>query len=99
MFGDTLHLWTQIVGKVRLGLMPMINHWWQVRRYVSARGLTTSLMPAGARGVDPQSIAWSNSARASAHQARRRSKRAIPPIEFHISMKFWSPASIRRSRN
>jgi hypothetical protein len=49
---DTLHLWTQIVGKVRLGLAPMINHWWQVTLYVSARGLTTSLMPVGDRGLE-----------------------------------------------
>jgi hypothetical protein len=49
---DTLHLWTQIVGKVRLGLMPMINHWWQVPLYVSSRGLTTSLMHTGDRGVE-----------------------------------------------
>jgi Family of unknown function (DUF5996) len=49
---DTLHLWTQIVGKVRLGLTPMINHWWQVPLYVSARGLTTSLMHAGDRGLE-----------------------------------------------
>src|SRR5216683_6895008 len=41
---DTLHLWTQVVGKVRLALEPMVNHWWQVPLYVSARGLTTSLM-------------------------------------------------------
>ncbi|HKA83029.1 MAG TPA: DUF5996 family protein, partial [Acidimicrobiales bacterium] len=33
---DTLHMWIQIVGKVRLGLTPMINHWWQVPLYVSA---------------------------------------------------------------
>jgi len=43
---DTLHLWTQIVGKVRLALSPMMNHWWQVPLYVSSRGLTTSLMHA-----------------------------------------------------
>jgi hypothetical protein len=49
---DTLHMWMQIVGKVRLGLMPMINHWWQTTLYVSARGLTTSLMPAGDRGLE-----------------------------------------------
>jgi Family of unknown function (DUF5996) len=49
---DTLHMWTQIVGKVRMALMPMVNHWWQVTLYVSARGLTTSLMPAGDRGVE-----------------------------------------------
>jgi hypothetical protein len=49
---DTLHMWTQVVGKVRLALEPMINHWWQVTLYVSARGLTTSLMPAGDRGLE-----------------------------------------------
>jgi hypothetical protein len=42
---DTLHLWTQVVGKVRLALAPMVNHWWQVPLYVNARGLTTSAMP------------------------------------------------------
>jgi uncharacterized protein DUF5996 len=41
---ETLHRWTQIVGKVRLALEPMVNHWWQVPLYVSSRGLTTSLM-------------------------------------------------------
>jgi Family of unknown function (DUF5996) len=49
---DTLHLWTQIVGKVRMALEPMTNHWWQVPLYVSARGLTTSLMHAGHRGLE-----------------------------------------------
>ena len=39
---DTLHRWLQIVGKVRLGLTPLVNHWWNVPLYVSARGLTTS---------------------------------------------------------
>src|SRR6187549_1403485 len=42
---DTLHLYTQIVGKVRLANEPLINHWWNSTLYVSARGLTTSLMP------------------------------------------------------
>jgi hypothetical protein len=37
----TLHMWTQIVGKVRLKLSPLINHWWNVPLYVTARGLTT----------------------------------------------------------
>jgi hypothetical protein len=49
---DTLHLWTQVVGKVRLALEPMINHWWQVPLYVSARGLTTSLMHHRGRGLE-----------------------------------------------
>lgn len=43
---DTLHMWTQIAGKVRLALTPYVNHWWQVPLYVSARGLTTSAIPA-----------------------------------------------------
>ena len=47
---DTLHLWTQIVGKTRLALAPMVNHWWNVPLYVSARGLTTSRIPYGTAG-------------------------------------------------
>ena len=43
----TLHMWTQIVGKVRLALSPPVNHWWQVPLYVSPRGLTTSAVPYG----------------------------------------------------
>ncbi len=43
----TLHLWTQIVGKVRLRLTPWVNHGWQVPFYVTARGLGTSPIPAG----------------------------------------------------
>jgi hypothetical protein len=42
---DTLHMWTQIVGKVRLALAPHVNHWWQVALYLSARGLTTGAIP------------------------------------------------------
>ena len=49
---DTLHLWTQVVGKVRMALEPMVNHWWHVTLYVSASGLTTSLMHAGGRGLE-----------------------------------------------
>jgi hypothetical protein len=49
---DTLHLWTQIVGKIRLALEPMVNHWWQVPLYVNAVGLTTSLMPYGTGGLE-----------------------------------------------
>jgi len=48
----TLHIWTQIVGKVRLGLTPLVNHWWNVPLYVTARGLTTSRMPCGDRSVE-----------------------------------------------
>jgi hypothetical protein len=44
---SALHLWTQIVGKVRLALTPWLNHSWQVPLYVTARGLTTSPIPVG----------------------------------------------------
>jgi hypothetical protein len=42
---DTLHMWTQIVGKTRLALSPLQAHWWNVPLYVSARGLSTAAMP------------------------------------------------------
>lgn len=41
----TLHLWTQIVGKIRLKLEPLVNHWWNVALYVTPLGLTTAAMP------------------------------------------------------
>jgi uncharacterized protein DUF5996 len=46
----TVHMWTQIVGKVRHALSPLMNHWWEVPLYVSPRGLTTSSIPY-ARGI------------------------------------------------
>jgi uncharacterized protein DUF5996 len=49
---QALHLRTQIVGKTRLALSPMENHWWQVAFYLTARGLTTSPMPAGGRTLE-----------------------------------------------
>jgi hypothetical protein len=42
---ETLHMWTQMVGKVRMALTPPVNHWWHVPLYVNARGLTTSAIP------------------------------------------------------
>jgi hypothetical protein len=44
----TLHLWTQIIGKIRLARTPWLNHSWHIALYVSARGLTTSPIPNGA---------------------------------------------------
>lgn len=48
----TLHMWSQIVGKVRLSLTPLMNHWWNVPLYVSARGLTTSRISYGERSFE-----------------------------------------------
>jgi hypothetical protein len=50
----TLHMWTQIVGKVRLALAPHVNHWWQVPLYVNSRGLTTSAIPYAGRTFEVQ---------------------------------------------
>jgi hypothetical protein len=47
---DTLQLWTQIVGKIRMVRTPLASHWWNVPLYVTARGLSTSMIPAGRRG-------------------------------------------------
>jgi len=49
---DTLHIWMQMVGKTRLAFTPLVNHWWNVTLYVTARGLTTSAIPYGGRIFD-----------------------------------------------
>jgi len=48
---DTLHMFMQVVGKTRIALTPVQNHWWNVPFYVTARGLTTSVMPSPAGGL------------------------------------------------
>src|ERR1700674_92904 len=45
----TLHMWVQIVGKVRMALTPPLNHWWHTTLYVTSRGLTTSPIPIDGR--------------------------------------------------
>jgi len=49
---ETLHLWTQIVGKVKLALVPFLNEWWNVPLYLTARGMTTGLIPYGDRAFE-----------------------------------------------
>jgi hypothetical protein len=48
----TLHMWTQVVGKVRLALVPLVNHYWNVTLYLTSRGLTTLAMPYRDRTVE-----------------------------------------------
>ena len=50
----TLHRWLQMVGKTRLALAPMVNHWWQVPLYVTARGLSTTPMPCGGQSFEAE---------------------------------------------
>ncbi|HEY2468659.1 MAG TPA: DUF5996 family protein [Terracidiphilus sp.] len=48
----TLHMWTQIIGKIRMSLTPLVNHWWNVPLYVTSRGLTTTCIPYGERAFE-----------------------------------------------
>jgi hypothetical protein len=76
---DALHLWTQVVGKVRLDREPMLNHWWQVTLYVSARGLTTSLMPTGdGRGLEIEFDFIDQLLRVQATDGRERTIPLVP---------------------
>src|SRR5882757_3557165 len=50
----TLHMWTQIVGKIRMALTPLQNHWWNAALYVNTRGLTTSPIPYRGRTFEIQ---------------------------------------------
>jgi hypothetical protein len=50
----TLHMWTQMAGKVKLALCPGINHWWGVTLHVNSRGLTTQAIPCGERVFEMQ---------------------------------------------
>ena len=50
----TLHMWSQIVGKVRLALTPLVNHWWNTAFYITPRGFTTSTMHYRDKGFDIQ---------------------------------------------
>lgn len=56
---ETLHMWTQIVGKIRLELSPWLNHSWGSALYVTTRGLTTSPIPYEGRtfALRPMSVA------------------------------------------
>jgi hypothetical protein len=85
---DTLHMWTQVVGKVRLALEPMANHWWQVPLYVSARGLTTSLMHAGGVGLEMEFdfIDHKLVMRTSDGASRSVTLKAIPVADFYAAV-------------
>ena len=92
----TLHMWTQIVGKIRLALAPWTNHSWHVTLYVTARGLTTSPIPHGARIFESEfdfidhklSIATADGAR-----------REIPLLARSVSEFYQALMSILRELN
>ncbi len=81
----TLHMWTQVVGKVRLGLTPLVNHWWNVPLYVTARGLGTSPIPY-ARGIFEMEfdfIAHALVVRTSAGETRTLALVSRPVADFY----------------
>jgi hypothetical protein len=82
---ETLRLMTQIVGKVRLARTPWVNHAWHVTLYVSARGLTTSLIPNGASALELEFdfIAGALVVRTTAGDERRVPLAAGPIADFY----------------
>jgi hypothetical protein len=84
----TLHMWTQIVGKVRLAQMPRINHWWGTALYVSARGLTTSATPyaKGVFEIEFDFVAHQLEIRTSAGESRAFALRPQTVAEFYAEM-------------
>jgi len=85
---ETLHMYTQIVGKTRLALAPIQNHWWNVPLYVTARGLSTSSMPIG-RGqlldIEFDFISHTLVSRTSDGRIQQLNLRPIPVAEFYSS--------------
>jgi uncharacterized protein DUF5996 len=85
---QTLHLWTQIVGKIRLARTAWLNHSWHVTLYVSARGLTTSPIPDGARTFQidfdfVDQILW---VRTSDGQVREVALAPMAVADFHAAL-------------
>jgi hypothetical protein len=85
---ETLHMWTQIVGKVRMKLTPAVNHWWHVPLYVCARGLTTSAIPCGVRTfeIDFDFIDHRLVARTSEGQVRTMELRPRTVASFYAEL-------------
>jgi len=82
---ETLHLWSQIVGKIRLSHMPWINHSWHVPLYVVSRGLTTSLIPYGNRAFEIEFDFSDHRLHVTTSERKRRSfgLRSISVADFY----------------
>jgi hypothetical protein len=83
---ETLHMYTQIVGKMRLALTPTQNHWWNVPLYITARGLSTSAVPAG-RGqlldIEFDFLSHELVCRSSNGETCKLSLRPMPVADFY----------------
>ena len=86
---ETFHMFTQIVGKIRLKCEPMVNHWWQVPLYVSARGLTTGSMPYAGDAFDMEFDLVDHVLRIRRSDGRSAevTLRAMPVAEFYAATK------------
>src|SRR4029078_2984374 len=85
---DTLHLWTQVVGKIRLTLAPLLNHSWHVALYLTARGLTTSHMPCHGGSLEIEfdfieHVVW---LRMSNGNVRKVAMRPMSVAAFYVEM-------------
>jgi len=85
---DTLHLWMQVVGKIKLARMPWLNHSWHVALTVTARGLSTGPMPDGARAfqIDVDFIDHVLWLRTSGGHFRQLVLKPVSVAEFHADM-------------
>ncbi len=85
---DTLHLWTQVVGKVRLARTPWLNHSWHVALYVTARGLSTSPIPDGGRSfeIEFDFIDHALWVRTSDGENRRLALAPMPVADFYAEL-------------
>ncbi len=85
---DTLHLWMQVVGKIRLALTPWLNHSWHVVLYVTARGLTTSPIPYGGAAfqIDFDFIDHVLWVRTNGGDYRQVMLSPMPVAEFHAAL-------------
>jgi len=75
---DTVHMWTQIVGKTRLKLTPLENHWWNVPLYVTPRGLSTSSIPYGEKAFEVEFDFLDHSLAIRASDGRRHAVPLFP---------------------
>src|SRR5262249_41651594 len=84
----TLHMYTQIIGKVRLALSPMMNEWWQVPFYLTARGLGTSPIPHDHRSFDVELDFVDHEVVFRASDGRRRTIALVPRAvaDFHAEV-------------
>ena len=81
----TLHMWSQVVGKVRMAGTPPANHWWHVPLYLTTRGLTTSPVPDGDRTfqIDFDFIGHRLEITTSDGDGRNLALRPIAVADFH----------------